>query len=371
MKKRILLLGLISVLLFNFFGCGSSKKNNEVVDNKNIVIAIKQSGKCNVSIEPKIELLSIMQYIADDPAILKKDLYKDNEKYSKDISEYFSSYKNEGVVTLYKEMMKSGFNYSAPAEAMLYVDDNLKLINNLTLPEDVVNSAGGKEKLLKFYNLLDDFRKKTKFDDFYIKHNDFYKNLVSAVKTKVDQSECIETLEKYYGYKQNSYNFIIEPLSIGGYAARIPSKDGKFDLYDFMVVPNNNAEFFQLIIHEFGHSYVNPLTAQNINEINKYDNLFTSIKEVMTKQQYSSWEFCVNENIVRAVAYRTLFKNFGYEVSEGYINMDTQKKFIFIKAITENLKEYEDNRDKYPTFNDFYPKLVEMFKELSNKQVPK
>ncbi|WP_206870715.1 DUF4932 domain-containing protein [Clostridium zeae] len=43
-------------------------------------------------------------------------------------------------------------------------------------------------------------------------------------------------------------------------------------------------------------------------------------------------------------------------------------KFIYINAITEKLKEYENNREKYPTFDDFHPKLIELFKELSEKQ---
>lgn len=371
MKKRILIFGIVCITLLNCMGCESKKKSEVDVGNEKLASSVKESGTCNVSIEPKIELLAAMQYIAEDPTILKKDISEENLKYSDEISKYFSKYKNEQVVTLYKEMMKSGFNYSTPPEAMLYVDDNLKLINKLTLPEDVISSAGGKEKLLKFYNLLADFRKKSKFDDFYIKHIDFYKKLVSNVKTRVDESQCIQTLENYYGYKQNSYNFIIEPLSIGGYAARTPSNNGKCDLYDFMVVPNNYVNFFQLVIHEFGHSYVNPLTEQNINEINKYNDLFTPIKEAMAKQQYSSWKFCVNEHIVRAVAYRALYKTYGIEASEKYIDMDTKCEFIYLKAITEKLKEYEDNRDKYPTFNDFYPKLLQLFKELSNKKLIK
>ena len=43
-------------------------------------------------------------------------------------------------------------------------------------------------------------------------------------------------------------------------------------------------------------------------------------------------------------------------------------KFIYIEEISEKLKEYESNRDKYPTFNDFYPRLLDGFKDLSNKE---
>jgi hypothetical protein len=373
MKKIIISLLTLFFISFNLVSCENKNKVSQaaVITNDTIAYSIKESGTCNISIEPKIELLSIVQYLADDPAIIKENLSSDNNKYSDDISNYFSKYKDEPVVNLYKEMLKTGFSYSTPPEAMLYVDDNLKLLTSLTLPNDVVSAAGNEETFIKFLDLLSDFRKKSTFDKFYMSHIDLYKKFVSIVKEKVDRLGCIDKLINYYGYKQNSYNFIIEPLSIGGYAARIPSKNDKFDLYDFMVIPNDDAEFFQMVIHEFGHSYVNPLTEKNINEVNRYSNLFTPIKENMIKEQYSSWDFCVNEHIVRAVAYRNLDTYFNSGISRRYINIDLNRKFIYLDALTEKLKEYENNRDKYKTFNDFYPKLLETLKELSDSSSTK
>ncbi|MBL4933724.1 DUF4932 domain-containing protein [Clostridium paridis] len=370
MKKVII--SLISLFfIFNLISCDKKDSQATVTTTDSTAYSIKESSTCNVSIEPKIELLSIVQYLADDPTIIKENLSSDNDKYSKDIASYFSKYIDDPVVTLYKKMLKTGFSYSTPPQAMLYVDDNLKLLTNLTLPSDVISAAGNKKTLIKFFDLLSDFRKKSSFDDFYLSHIDLYKKLVSTVKEKVDKLGCIDKLIDYYGYKQNSYNFIIEPLSIGGYAARIPSKNDKFDLYDFMVIPNDDAEFFQMVIHEFGHSYVNPLTEKNIDEVNKYSNLFTPIKDAMTKEQYGSWDFCVNEHIVRAVAYRNLDTNFSSGVNRRYIDMDTNRKFIYLDALSEKLKEYENNRNKYKTFNDFYPKLLETLKEFSDSSSTK
>ncbi|WP_211142734.1 DUF4932 domain-containing protein [Clostridium aciditolerans] len=367
-KKKIVVLGIVCMMLLNCIGCKNSNSTKTIEVSEKIANSVKKSGTCNVSIEPKIELLGVVQYLADDPVILKKDLYVDTQKYSDDISKYFSKYKDEEVIILYKEMMKTGFTYDAAPNSMLYVDDNLKLLDNISLHESIITKAGGKEKLLKFFKLLADFRKNSKFDEFYISHNEFYNECVLDVKNRIDKSGIIDKIQNYYGYKQNSYNFIIQPLSIGGYGVRIPTKDGKYDLYDFMVVPSDDAEFFQMVVHEFGHSYVNPLTEKNIDEINKYSNLFSPIKDTMAKQAYGSWEYCVNEHIVRSISYRVLRNTYGTEKSEEYITMDTGRKFIYINAISEKLKEYENNREKYPTFNDFYPELVQLFKELSIKQ---
>ncbi|WP_160688973.1 DUF4932 domain-containing protein [Clostridium sp. C2-6-12] len=368
MREKIVVLGIVCMMLLNCIGCASSNNTKTIEVNEKIANTVKESGICNVSVEPKIELLGVVQYLADAPVILKKNLHVDNQKYSDDISNYFSKYKNEEVINLCKEMMETGFTYDTAPNAMLYVDDNLKLLEDISLPETIITNAGGKEKLLKFFDLLSDFRKKSKFDDFYISHDEFYKKCVSDVKNRIDKLGLIEKIQNYYGYKQNSYNFIIQPLSIGGYGIKMPAKDGKFDLYDFMVVPNDDAEFFQMVVHEFGHSYINPLTEKNIDEINKYSNLFLPIKDDMSKQAYTDWNCCVNEHIVRAISYSVLRNTFGLEKSEEYIARDTGMKFIYISAISEKLKEYENNRDKYPSFNEFYPELIKLFKELSIKQ---
>lgn len=367
-KKKIVVLGIVCMMILNCIGCENSNNTKTIEVSEKISNSVKKSGTCNVSVEPKIELLGVVQYLADARVILKKNLYVDTQKYSDDISEYFLKYKNEEVISLYKEMMETGFIYDIAPNAMLYVDDNLKLLDNISLSERIITSAGGKKKLLKFFKLLADFRKKSKFDDFYISHNEFYNKCVSDVKNRIDKSDVIDKTQNYYGYKQNSYNFIIQPLSIGGYATRMPAKDGKFDLYDFMCVPSDDVEFFQMVVHEFGHSYVNPLTEKNIDEINKYSNLFSPIKVEMNNQAYGSWDFCVNEHIVRSISYRVLWGTFGAERSEEYISRDTLNKFIYINAISEKLKEYENNRDKYPKFNDFYPELLKLFNELSAKQ---
>jgi hypothetical protein len=366
-KKNILSSILLIMIALNCIGCESYKKSSQAITKGAAVEAVKESGFCNVSIDPKVELLSVVQYIADDPNIIKEKSNLDNNqiKYSEDISKYFSKYKDEPVVSLYKQMMSNGFSYDCPPNVMLYVDNNLKLLDNV--PNDIIDRSSGKETLVKFLDLLDDFRNKSKFDEFYMSHIEYYKDSVLNIKRRVDKSGCIEKIIKYYGYEQNSFNIIVQILSSGGYGIRVPGKDGKFDVYDFMVVPNDDIDFAQLITHEFGHSYINPLTEENINEVNKYNNLFTPIKEKMSKQAYPEWEYCVNEHIVRAVTYRIIEDLYGSNASMKYINHDIGRDFIYIKSLSERLKEYENNRDKYPTFKEFYPRLIDDFKELSNK----
>lgn len=135
-----------------------------------------------------------------------------------------------------------------------------------------------------------------------------------------------------------------------------------------MVVPDNLPEFCNLLLHEFGHSYINPLTEQNINEVYSCSNLFDPIKENMNRQAYGSWDFCVNEHVVRSVTYIILNEIFGAGVSQHYLKQDIANDFIFIDELSERLGEYESNRNKYPTIKDFYPRMLDVLKDKSRNK---
>ena len=56
-----------------------------------------------------------------------------------------------------------------------------------------------------------------------------------------------------------------------------------------------------VIIHEFGHSFVNPVVDSIPPvDISKTERLFEPIKSAMEKQGYNTWKTCLYEHFVRA-----------------------------------------------------------------------
>lgn len=47
--------------------------------------------------------------------------------------------------------------------------------------------------------------------------------------------------------------------------------------------------------------------------------------------------------------------------------MEKADGFFYIEPICNKLVEYEENRDRYKNFEDFYPEIITVFKELSEK----
>jgi hypothetical protein len=124
-----------------------------------------------------------------------------------------------------------------------------------------------------------------------------------------------------------------------------------------------------LVWHEFGHSFVNPLSEKYTERVKDLEQLFEPIKNRMTELAYGEWGTCVNEHIVRSIHIRLYALNSDEEKAERVLNYEVRDGFIYIEPIIEKLKEFEKQRDeKNITFSDFYPELLNLLDSLQKTE---
>lgn len=89
-----------------------------------------------------------------------------------------------------------------------------------------------------------------------------------------------------------------------------------------------------------------------------------NLEENMTKQGYSDWECCVNEHIIQAIVARLVCHNIGKKSAEFILKIDKEgKHYLYEEYIYNILEKYENNRNQYKTFEDFYPEIISVFRE--------
>ena len=394
MTKKIKYLQLPWVALFLLVlttSCGEKKQ-------------IESAHSLNITVDPKIELLAVVQFLSGygerTGLITRYDF-----PYKADVSEYFSSYKNHPAVKLFRDMSLSGFSFDAPPDAMLHLSDPPELTLQVPFTRNLKRRAADQERLEKFIQELRDFAQKTNFTSFFEAHKGTYSKLVSDTYGKMQGVDFIATLENYYGMKQKSYNIILAPLfHPGGFGPRIDREGDSNPVFNFIKslqylifnkwsgkryeiynicgptgvengVPSFGTQegFRQLAWHEFGHSFVNPLSEsfKNRIKISEYSSLFAPIKDKMAREGYGNWETCVNEHIVRAVTTRLTFIHFGKQAGGDELRDQKSRGFVYIEPLCKKLEEYEIRRDKYPILADFFPELLDVFKEISKKGADK
>lgn len=348
----------------------------------------KKVNKINYIIDPRIELVSAIQIISNyensKSLITKKDFL-----YKRSMEEYFKPYKEHRAIKIFEGLYKREFDYDAPFQLVLKLSQPPYLEFEHELEEiditriDNENGSKTKEDIKKeledFVKAMKEFAEDSNFTKFFHKNEKFYTELIEEEVKIIEGNEFIKQIEDYYGMSQNSYNFIFASIfNRCGFGPRVKIGE-KYDIYSIlgMVEVKDDrpsfgklSRFRHMVWHEFSHSFINPLTDKHINEINKYEELLNSIKEEMEAQAYGIWYACVNEHIIRALTSR--FSSIYISEELGEMELTKERiygEYAYVEEIFNKLKEYENNRSQYKTFEEFYPQIVNLFKELKDRNL--
>jgi hypothetical protein len=278
-------------------------------------------------------------------------------------------------------MCHEDFDYDGPPTAMLYLSDPPELKLKQPFTDYLIGRAGGEKKLMEFIEALRDFAEKSNFMQFFKDHQEIYQKIINNAKTNFAEADPVKLVEDYFGMQNRSYTLILAPLARGGYGPKVEDQSGNVDIYSILG-PNKtikdipqfggNPKNAQVVLwHEFSHSFVNPSTHKFMEQFDRYSSLFEPMKETMENMAYGQWEICINEHIVRTVTFRLAKKVFGEELVLNKIGSEAELGFVYVPALYEKLEDYETHRDKFPTFEDFYPEIIDLFKELSEKELDK
>jgi hypothetical protein len=328
----------------------------------------KQIGKLSFSVDPRMELLCAAQIQADYPVISKNP-----KKIYDEFKTYFAPYKEHAAVKTTFELLKNNdFSYDAPITYMLYLSQPLELKQQIPFSEYLIKRAGSNDNLVKYTTNLQNFAVQSNFENFWNQHLTLYKSIIEQTVNQLKDKPLIEQLESYYGRDQNSYNIILSPMFAGGKGPKLQASNGKYDLYACIQTTKikdsipylHLLDIYYYAWHEFGHSFVNPLTEKYLDLVNKSGYLFDPIVDEMKQQAYSNWATCVNEHIIRAVVIRMqeIYNHWDANASFMAIAMERRKQFIYIDRVIDKLKEYEIKHNETKiTFEQYYPELIKAF----------
>lgn len=331
-----------------------------------------------VDINTNIETAAILYLIAD----IGLNAHKGSLSY--DAQQHFKAFSDHEIIDMLNELIDQDGLW-APLYLFLIIDDvpdakisrskyaELEFKTQYTLINQFVRSANG------FFRTAD----VAKFID---EHIDYYKKCIDEVRKNIPDENFVPTMECYYGNSFNSYNIIPSPVIFPYIGIAVSTKHnnnidihyiaGSFEDFDstqkYQYSFDSPSDIREMSVHEFGHSFVNPITDEisNVNLIEKYNYLFEPIKDAMSNQAYRNWYSCVNEHIVRLGEIRiALAMNDTISANNLRADYIAQRKFIYLPVLESKILKYENNRDKYHSFADFFPELINSFSEIDIKDI--
>lgn len=314
-----------------------------------------------ISIEtnPYIEAMGVLFHLAD----YQRNETRHNERYKTDIQAFFAKFKTHSAVLHTKRLMQENMyvRYNAPVEIMLYS------FFHKSLPKLFYNEHSITKKEVKLWvRFVKLFIKQSHFMQFYYAHEPYYVHNMQTYAQTMQPFSPQNFLFSFLGTRSKNLHIIcMHGLTTSNYGIRVgkqlyccirPYKETRFaNEVDFAC---NLPYSTSLVLHEFAHSFINPLTHSYKKQLQNVSPLcFASIFE---KQAYGNHiETAINESIIRSIECLYIETFFTNKEAQVFLENYIQEGFTNIPKLIHIFKEeYMLNRKTYPTIKDFYPKLL-------------
>ncbi|MBR2467714.1 MAG: DUF4932 domain-containing protein [Clostridia bacterium] len=317
----------------------------------------KKLNNISVSVSPFVELLAVIYTLSN----FGLNATRKNGKYLEDINNFFNKFKSHKAIKKFKELLQiNSFKYDAPVELILNIEtDSIpseELLSRANLTIEKYNLL--KEDILNFY-------KESNFEKFYVDNTKLYQNNIDTFISTIKSYSPDKYLFDFLNLSTTNLNIVLmHGVTTSNYGLNIdntlhcmvrPYKLSRFNNMDFAF---DLPYITSLILHEFGHSFINPLTDKYLEDdrINK-----TKLKTIMENHSYGDhYKTAINETIIRAIEcnyIKNMFPNNYITFKQDYI----EEGFDLIDELLEFYNKYTNDKKETETIEDYYKKLLEIF----------
>jgi len=328
-----------------------------------------------VMTDPRVELMSLIFHLAGNPEYNRGRV----PSYNKDIQNYFAGFKEHAVVKKARRLRQTrGVSYDAVMSMAVHVTDAYSLQEKVLFhprPENL----GKRWKIIEAREFLYDARKfveESNFKGFIENQQKLYNATVLRLRKLLQEKGRIDWFDKFFGRRPGARFIVVPGLLNGGHSfgVRIKLPDGSEELYcilgTWLIDKNGRPTFdesvLSMVIHEFCHSYVNPM-------VDKYESLlkeagkkiFPYVAEAMRRQAYPDWKIMMYESLVRAGVVRYVHAVNGPGAAKKQTREEVKREFLWTENLANLLGEYENQRSKYPDLDAFFPRIHAFFNEYA------
>lgn len=331
-----------------------------------------------ISIHPTIDLFSLISHLA---GINQYSEYLLPE-YNAEVDSIFGNFKNHSSIGFARECnIRHGINGDAPMALALYVGPPPALEPRMDLSNlSAVLDPRWDSALIKDY--LENarvFAVESNFMEFYSGQKEFQDLARANLKQMIDEEEIFSWYYDFFGYYPESFRIYLA-LQNGScnYGYPVTSPDGVVEFVSLLGarfpdsegVPTYPKEWFlPVLIHEFTHSYINPLILNNPEEFRELgEALLVTHRAKMVEQGYNIWNVILQEYIARACTVRYMEQNESRRKARKQMDYEYARGFPEIQGLVRLLDDYENNRETYPDINAFLPVIHEYFRACLNEE---
>ena len=324
-------------------------------------------------VDERVELISIVFRLAGSSEYSTSPL----TGYTSDIDSYFAPYRSQPVVLLAKKLAETqdlGFDGVMQMAVSLTPPPALKPIAPFTAKN--TDPRWGAENATEFSRNLASFYKDSDFHAFFKAHQALYQ-LAEQRFVSITDSVNMGWFSSFFSNDSSEqFHFILGLNNGGNYGPKVVLPGGKTVLYAIIGAgtpdangdPVFNKGYLSLVIHEFSHSYINPLVERHLDQLNKLQQVYVLVEDQMKRQAYDNAQIMADESLVRACVIRYAIDSGEPRASTDRMIRDEEARgFFWTGDLVSILGEYEASRQKFPALDDYMPALALFFNSLPQR----
>lgn len=324
-----------------------------------------------VASEPCVELLSIIFRLAGNPEYQRGRI----AAYTKAADAHFGTYAGHEVVQLARRLRQErGISYDAVMSMAMHLrlGDTLEARTPFDPRPTGLESRWRVEDAQAFLEAARRFVEDTGFRKFIDDHATLYETARSRLQETIDRHVRIYWFDSFFG-RRPSATFVAVPAPLNGpnnYGGRRVCPDGAEDLYcvlgvwktDWFGQPSFDSGMMSTVIHEFCHSYANPVIDHHLGAFRPAgERIFPHVAGKMKRMAYPHWAIMLRESLVRACVIRYTRRHTGRAAAWLATKSEQSLGFAWMPELVDHLDEYEADRSRYPSLDAFSTRLVEFF----------
>lgn len=325
-------------------------------------------------VDKRVELMSILARLANYEEYSQQTY----PAYVADIEHHFSPYKNHTAVVYMRDLRaRRQIGYDAVMSYAIQLGSSPDLQPIVAFEDHLPDSRWTVDDANQLTSLVKQFYKDAHCDEFFQQQTKRYQSAEIRFAEVIHQID-LPWFQRYYGQTPTQAFRLVIGLGNGGgnYGPHLRMKDDSQMVYAIMgtwstdstgMAQYRSADYLPTVIHEFNHSFVNPLIDQCAPELAAYaDTIYARVQEPMNQQAYGSGRTMLYESLVRAsvVMYVQEHNPDGQSALEQ-VRDEQHHAFVWTDTLTGLLRQYTAHRARYPTLQSFMPEHTAFYQWLA------
>ncbi len=286
-----------------------------------------RAGELPVQVDREVELVSLVFHLAGTQEYAQAE-----PAYADAIDSWFGPHRAHPVVQMVAPLRaEHGVGFDAVVSLGVHLDEDLLLQPG----SDRLDARWTPDASGAFLKQLRRFARATDWDAFWAAQAP-YRAQVEARYVDAGAGRVVAWLDRTFGPVEGAHYALHPGLLAGRHAYGVSARvDGKLVMSPVVgPQPSPGRHLEDLLVHEFGHAYVNPaLDAQRAILEEPGRAVHAHVASRMASQAYKTWNTVVNESGVRALTVLYALDTRGEDQARARLDEELGKGFGWVDDV--------------------------------------